>query len=36
MANTIPLKNIEDEQKLTEAKAKQLAEIIEFLWNIED
>jgi len=36
MANRLPIKNLEQEHELTPAKARQLAEIIDFLWNIED
>ena len=36
MVNAIPLKNIEEEQKFDQSKAKQLSKIINFLRNIED
>jgi|WetSurMetagenome_2_1015567.scaffolds.fasta_scaffold14203_7 hypothetical protein len=36
MANKIALRNIEDEQTLSRAKAKQLSKAISFLWNLED
>jgi hypothetical protein len=36
MANTIPLKNIEEEQKVDDAKVEQIAKIMRFLRNIED
>ena len=36
MANTIPLKNIEEEQKADRTTVQQIAKIMRFLRNIED
>jgi len=36
MATSIPLKNIEEEQKFDRATVDQIAKIIRFLRNIED
>lgn len=36
MVTSIPLKNIEEEQKTDRATAEQISKIIRFLWNIED
>lgn len=36
MANAIPLKNIEQEQKVDYATVEQIAKIMRFLRNIED
>jgi hypothetical protein len=36
MATSIPLKNIEEEQKTDGAIVEQISKIIRFLWNIED
>ena len=36
MANSIPLKNIEEEQKADRETVEQISKIIKFLWNIED
>ena len=36
MANAIPLKNIEEEQKVDYATVEQIAKIMRFLRNIED
>jgi hypothetical protein len=36
MGNTIPLKNIEEEQKVDYATLEQIAKIMRFLRNIED
>jgi hypothetical protein len=36
MATSIPLKNIEEEQKADQATVEQISKIIRFLWNIED
>ena len=36
MVTSIPLKNIEEEQKADEAIVEQISKIIRFLWNIED
>jgi hypothetical protein len=36
MANVIPLKNIEEEQKIDCATLEQVAKIMRFLRNIED
>ncbi len=36
MVSAIPLKNIEEEQKVDRATAEQIAKIMRFLRNIED
>jgi hypothetical protein len=36
MANSIPLRNIEDEEKSDRETVEQISKIIRFLWNIED
>jgi hypothetical protein len=36
MVTSIPLKNIEEEQKTDAATVEQISKIIRFLWNIED
>jgi hypothetical protein len=36
MANAIPLKNIEEEQKTDRATVRQIGKIMRFLRNIED
>jgi hypothetical protein len=36
MVTAIPLKNIEEEQKVDRATAEQIAKIMRFLRNIED
>jgi hypothetical protein len=36
MVTAIPLKNIEEEQKVDRATVEQIAKIIRFLRNIED
>jgi hypothetical protein len=36
MVSAIPLKNIEEEQKVDRATAEQIAKIMQFLRNIED
>ncbi|MGO8805899.1 MAG: hypothetical protein ACLQO7_04755 [Candidatus Bathyarchaeia archaeon] len=36
MVTSIPLKNIEEEQKTDQATVEQISKIIRFLWNIED
>ena len=36
MVNSIPLKNIEEEQKIDRATVEQISKIIRFLRNIED
>jgi hypothetical protein len=36
MVTTIPLRNIEEEQKADRVKVEQISKIIRFLWNIED
>jgi len=36
MANAVPLKSIEEEQKVDHATLEQIAKIMRFLRNIED
>jgi hypothetical protein len=36
MANSIPLKNMEEEQKIDRVTVEQISKVIRFLWNIED
>jgi len=36
MANSIPLKNMEEEQKIDRVKVEQMSKVNKFLWNIED
>ena len=36
MVTSIPLKNIEEEQKVDREAVEQTLKIIRFLWNIED
>ena len=36
MVTSIPLKNIEEEQKADRETVEQISKIIRFLWNIED
>lgn len=36
MASTIPLRNIEEDQKTDQETLEEIAKIIRFLWNIED
>jgi len=36
MGTSIPLKNIEEEEKADRETVEQISKIIRFLWNIED
>ena len=36
MVSSIPLKNMEEEQKVDRETVEQISKIIKFLWNIED
>jgi len=36
MANSIPLRNIEEDQKADRETIEEISKIIRFLWNIED